>query len=199
METVFKRWFALISGLIIFALGLAFIIQANLGLGPWDVLHQGLSRLTGIPIGAVSIPVGLLIMLAWLPLGQRPGWGTLVNVVLIGVVIDLTLAILPHVEDMPIRGLLLAGGIIVAGVGSGLYLSANIGAGPRDGLMLGLAQRTGWSVRRVRTLLELIALVSGWLLGGAIGIGTVAFAFGIGPVVQVALRVFAGSGEGVKG
>ncbi|HEU5012417.1 MAG TPA: hypothetical protein VFT66_07725 [Roseiflexaceae bacterium] len=184
------RWLTLLAGLIMFGVGLALIVRANLGLGPWDVLHQGLSRHTGVPIGTVSIPVGLLILLAWLPLGERPGWGTLLNVVMIGLVLDGVLLLLPDVANLAARAVLLVAGIVVTGAGSGLYLSAQIGAGPRDGLMLGLSRKTGWSIRTVRTLIELSALVVGWLLGGTVGIGTLAFAFGIGPIVQVALRVF---------
>lgn len=185
-----KRWLILLAGLVVFGVGLALIVRANLGLGPWDVLHQGLSYHTGISIGLVSIPVGLLILLVWLPLGERPGWGTLLNVVVVGLVLDGVLWLLPSISDVLARSALLGGGIVVAGVGSGLYLSAQIGAGPRDGLMLGLARKTGGSIRLVRTLIELGALVIGWLLGGTVGIGTLAFAFGIGPIVQVALRVF---------
>ncbi len=185
-----RHWLTLLAGLAVFGAGLALIVRANLGLGPWDVLHQGLSRHTGIPIGTVSIPVGLLILLAWLPLGERPGWGTLLNVVMVGLVLDGMLLLLPEPGNGMMRVALLVAGIVVAGIGSGLYLSAQIGAGPRDGLMLGLARKTGWSIRMVRTLIELSALVVGWLLGGTVGIGTLAFAFGIGPIVQVALRMF---------
>ena len=185
-----QRWLALFIGLLVFGFGLACIIHANLGLGPWDVLHQGLSIHTGIPIGTVSIPVGFLIMLGWLPLGERPGWGTLANVIVVGLEIDIVLWFLPPVEHPMIRAGLLVGGIVVGGIGSALYLSAHLGAGPRDGLMLGLARRTGWSIRLIRTLIELTALAGGWLLGGTVGIGTVAVAFGIGPVIQTALRFF---------
>jgi uncharacterized membrane protein YczE len=129
-------------------------------------------------------------LLAWLPLGERPGWGTLLNVVMIGLVLDGVLLLLPDVANLAARAVLLVAGIVVTGAGSGLYLSAQIGSGPRDGLMLGLSRKTGWSIRTVRTLIELSALVVGWLLGGTVGIGTLAFAFGIGPIVQVALRVF---------
>ena len=185
-----RRWLTLLAGLAVFGAGLALIVRADLGLGPWDVLHQGLSRRTGVPIGTVSIPVGLLILLAWLPLGERPGWGTLLNVIMVGLVLDGMLLVLPELGNAAAQVALLIAGIVVTGIGSGLYLSAQIGAGPRDGLMLGLARKTGWSIRMVRTLIELSALVVGWLLGGKVGIGTLAFAFGIGPVVQVALRMF---------
>jgi uncharacterized membrane protein YczE len=188
----FKRWAMLLIGLICFGTGVALMVRSNLGLGPWEVLHQGIARQTGIAIGTVSILIGVPIMLAWLPLGQRPGWGTCVNIVLIGLVTNQVLASLPLVANLAVAVLLLIGGILLIGIGTGLYLSAEMGAGPRDGLMLGLARRTGWSIRRVRTLIELTVLVLGWLMGGTVGVGTVAFAFGIGPVVQAALWVLTG-------
>jgi uncharacterized membrane protein YczE len=190
MQPNIKRWTNLIIGLTCFGLGVALMVRADLGLSPWEVLHQGLSEQTGIPIGMVSILMGVPILLAWLPLGERPGWGTLVNIVLIGLVTDLALLALPDVSLLALRAALMIGGILTVGVGSGLYLGAAMGAGPRDGLMLGLARRSGWSVRLIRTLLEVAVLAAGWLLGGTVGIGTLAFAFGIGPVVQAALRLF---------
>ena len=185
-----RHWTNLLIGLICFGIGVALMVRANLGLSPWEVLHQGISEQTGIPIGTVSILLGVPILLAWWPLGQRPGWGTVVNIVLIGVVTNLTLDALSPAASLAVRALLMIGGILVIGAGTGLYLSAEMGAGPRDGLMLGLSRRTGGSVRLIRTLIEVAVLVIGWLLGGTIGVGTLAFAFGIGPVVQVALRLF---------
>ena len=187
IQTRVQRWALLLIGLTCFGIGIACMVQSNLGLGPWDVLHQGIARQTGIPIGMVGILVGLPIMLAWWPLGERPGWGTAINIVLIGVVTDLVLAVLPPALNLTVAALLLIGGILLIGVGSGLYLSAEMGAGPRDGLMLAIARRSGGSLRLVRTLIEVTALAAGWLLGGTVGIGTLAFAFGIGPVVQAAL------------
>ncbi|MBC8162137.1 MAG: hypothetical protein H7Z42_13070 [Roseiflexaceae bacterium] len=184
-----KRWVMLLAGLVLYGVGIALMVRSQLGLNPWDILHQGISERTGISIGVVGIFTGVLIMLAWFPLGQRPGWGTLVNIVLIGLVTDAALAILPDVTMVALRVLLLAGGILAIGFGSGLYLSADMGAGPRDGLMVGLTRTTGWNVRTVRTAIELTVLVIGWVLGGTVGIGTLAFAFGIGPVVQFALRL----------
>jgi uncharacterized membrane protein YczE len=191
-KKTFKRWSVLIIGLTCFGIGVALMVRSNLGLGPWEVLHQGIARQSGLAIGTVSILIGVPIMLAWLPLGQRPGWGTCVNLVLIGLVTNLVLAALPPAANLAVAVLLLIGGILLIGIGTGLYLSAEMGAGPRDGLMLGLARRTGWSIRRVRTLIELTVLVLGWLMGGTVGVGTVAFAFGIGPVVQAALWVLTG-------
>jgi len=166
------------------------IIRGNLGQGPWDVLHQGIARQTGISIGVASILTGIPVVLAWWPLGQRPGWGTLANLIVIGVVVDLTLQYVPVAQNVVIGTILLIGGILITGFGSGMYLSSAMGAGPRDGLMLGIARRTGWSVRIVRTLIEVVVLTIGWLLGGNVGIGTLAFALGIGPAVQASLRLF---------
>lgn len=177
------------GGIVVASLGIALMIRANVGLGPWDVLHQGLSGQTGISIGMISILVAVPIMLCWLPLGERPGLGTLINIVLIGVALDLFLLVAPVPTWLPAQAAQMAAGVVVMGIGSGLYLSAGMGAGPRDGLMMGLVRRTGLSVRLVRTLIELSVLGLGWLLGGSVGIGTLAFAFGIGPVVQATLQV----------
>lgn len=189
----YHRWGLLILGLIFFGVGIALMVRSELGLNPWEILHQGISNRTGLPIGMVSILAGVPIMLAWLPLGQRPGWGTLINIVLIGLVTDGTLAVLPPMPSVAVRAALLIAGILAIGIGSGLYLSADMGAGPRDGLMVGLTRKTGWNVRTVRTAIEVSVLAVGWLLGGTVGIGTLAFAFGIGPVVQWALKFFRGA------
>lgn len=190
-----RRWVFLLTGLVLFGAGIALMVRAELGLGPWEVLHQGISRATGIAIGTVSILLGLPIMLAWLPLGQRPGVGTLLNIVLVGGVTDVVLQIMPEVHNILLRVALLLIGILLIGIGSGAYLSSAMGAGPRDGLMLGLTKRTGWNIRITRTLIELSVLLIGVLMGGTIGVGTLAFAFGIGPVVQVALPMFARLGS----
>lgn len=185
-----NRWIKLFVGLVLFGTGVALMVASDLGLSPWEVLHQGISERSGIPIGTVSIMLGLPIMLMWLPLGQRPGWGTLANIIMIGLVTDIVLLVLPPSDNLVARASLLIAGILLIGFGSGLYLGANMGAGPRDGLMVGFTRKTGWNVRTVRTILELAVLAVGWLLGGTVGIGTLAFAFGIGPVVQIALKLF---------
>ncbi|MGH9184004.1 MAG: YczE/YyaS/YitT family protein [Acidimicrobiales bacterium] len=169
--------------------GIALMVRAELGLGPWDVLHQGLSRRSGVPIGTVTILVGLAVLGLWVPLRQRVGVGTVVNAVVVGAVVDGSLWALPHVVPLAVRVPLLAGGVVAVGVGSGLYIGTGLGPGPRDGLMTGLARRGG-SIRRVRTGIELTALAVGWLLGGSVGIGTVTFALSIGPLVQVSLGRF---------
>lgn len=176
----------LLPGLVMCGVGLALMVLADLGLGPWDALHQGLSERTGLPIGTVGIVVGLVVLAGWVPLRQRPGVGTLCNVVLIGLVIDAVLAVAPQPHAIAVRAACLVAGIAGMGVGSGLYIGAGLGPGPRDGLMTGLAAR-GHSVRRARTVVEVAALGLGWALGGTVGVGTLAFALAIGPLVQVAL------------
>jgi uncharacterized membrane protein YczE len=176
-------------GLVLFGLGLAFMVVADLGLAPWEVLHQGISRRTGVPIGTVGIITGLLVLVAWIPLGERIGIGTVANVILIGIVIDLTLWGLPERLDQPVlRWVALGGGLLLVAIGSGYYIGAGLGPGPRDGLMTGLHRRTGYAIGAVRAVLEISVLIAGWLLGGTVGIGTVAFAFGIGPMVQFFLN-----------
>lgn len=176
----------LLPGLVICGVGLALMVLADLGLGPWEALHQGLSERTGVPIGTVGILVGFVVLAGWVPLRQRLGVGTLCNVVLIGLVIDAALAVAPQPEGLAARTACLVGGIAGMAVGSGLYIGAGLGPGPRDGLMTGLAAR-GHSVRRARTVVEVTALAVGWALGGTVGVGTLAFAFAIGPLVQASL------------
>lgn len=180
----------LLFGLVLCGLGIASMVAGDLGLGPWDVLHQGIAERTGIPIGTVTIGVGALVMLLWLPLRERPGLGTLVNVVLIGVVIDLTLLWLETPESLLLRAAMMAAGPVLFGIGSGFYIGSGLGPGPRDGVMTGLAAR-GLPIAGVRTTIELSALGVGWLLGGTAGLGTIVFAFGVGPVVHWALPRFA--------
>ena len=194
--SVARRIPKLLVGLVIFGLGIAVQAQAGLGLGPWEALHQGISRQTGVPLGTVSILLGIPILLAWWPLGERPGIGTVLNIVLIGLATNVGLAVLPTPgsDQLWLQLVMMTTGIVMVGVASGLYLAADLGAGPRDGLMTGLHHRFGWSITRGRTLIELTVLAIGFLLGGTVGLGTVAFALGIGPIVQWSLRVFDPSG-----
>jgi uncharacterized membrane protein YczE len=177
------RLYRLFAGLTTMGVSIAFMVRSELGLAPWDVLHQGLSELTGVPLGTVGILVGVLVLGLWAPLRQRPGVGTIANALVIGIVIDVTLWALPTIGWAPGRWLLMPLGVVGLALGSGLYIGAGLGAGPRDGLMTGLAAR-GLSLRLVRTGIEVIVLVIGVLLGGTIGIGTVALAVSIGPLVQ---------------
>jgi uncharacterized membrane protein YczE len=190
-----RRLPSLVFGLILFGLGIALMAEAGLGLGPWEAFHQGLGRMTGHEIGTISVLLGIPILLLWWPLGERPGIGTLLNVVLIGTATNIGIALFPSAVGVGAQLGMMLTGLVTIGLGSGLYLAADLGAGPRDGLMTGLHHRFGWSIRRARTLIEVTVLALGWLLGGSIGLGTVAFALGIGPLVQFFLGVFDRSGR----
>lgn len=177
----------LMGGLVLFGWGAAAMVIADLGLAPWEVLHQGISVKTGIPIGTVGILTGLLVLLAWIPLRERIGIGTVLNVICIGLVIDMTLFLVDYgSEPMWLRIVLMLGGIVLFAVGTGFYIGAGLGPGPRDGLMTGLARR-GLRIGPVRVAIEVSALVIGWFLGGTVGVGTVLFAFGVGPLVEILL------------
>jgi uncharacterized membrane protein YczE len=178
-----RRLPRLVLGLVACGTGIAFQVQGELGLGPWDVLHQGLADLTGISIGTVNILVGVVVLLGWIPLREKPGIGTVLNVLLIGATIDVWLLFLPQPGSLWLRLVYMALGPIGFGIGSGLYIGAGLGPGPRDGLMTGIAAR-GHSVQVVRTGIELGALALGWVLGGTVGLGTVVFAVTIGPIVH---------------
>lgn len=173
----------LLGGLVLFGLGIALMVRADLGLAPWDVLHQGVSERTDIAIGNVTILTGMAVLLLWIPLRERWGVGTVLNVLVIGLVVDATLALVDAPQAMWQRVVFLVAGIFAFGPGSGFYIGAGLGPGPRDGLMTGLARR-GLSVRSVRTGIELTALVVGAVLGGSVGVGTVAFAMTVGPNVH---------------
>ncbi|WP_341716873.1 hypothetical protein QQG74_23315 [Micromonospora sp. FIMYZ51] len=186
-----RRLTQLFLGLLLYGFSMALMIRSELGLNPWDVFHQGLSQLTGLSMGTVVIAVGFLVLLAWIPLRQRPGLGTLANVVVVGLAVDATLALMPPVESLAVRGALLVAGIVGNGAATALYLGARLGPGPRDGLMTGLvARRPGWSLRLVRTVLEVGVLAVGALLGGTVGAGTIAYALAIGPLAQLFLPWF---------
>jgi uncharacterized membrane protein YczE len=178
-----RRLPRLLGGLALFGIGIGLMVRADLGLGPWDVLHQGVAERTGATIGTVTILTGVVVLLLWIPLRERPGLGTVLNALLIGLVADATLAVVDEPSAMPVRVALLVAGIFVFGPGSGLYIGAGLGPGPRDGLMTGLARR-GRPVRVVRTGIELTVLALGAALGGSVGIGTVLFALTVGPNVH---------------
>jgi Predicted membrane protein len=180
---VLHRLLNLHLGLVLFGISVALMVRADLGLDSWDVLHQGLARRTGLPFGWVVNGVGGLVLLLWLPLRQRLGVGTVSNVIVVGLVADATLGVLPQPHDLMIQVTLLVAAIMLNGVATGLYVGAGLGPGPRDGLMTGLAAR-GHSLRAVRTSIELTVLLVGWLLGGTVGVGTLAFAVAIGPLVH---------------
>jgi uncharacterized membrane protein YczE len=182
-----RRLVQLFAGLLLYGVSLALVLRAGLGLAPWDVLHQGLAKRTGVSIGVVLIVVSFVVLLAWIPLRQRPGFGTLANAVLVGVFVDLTLHVLGDAHGWALRIVLLVSGVLLNGLATALYIGASLGAGPRDGLMTGLVRRTGRSVRLVRTVLEVSVLALGFLLGGTVGVGTVLYALAIGPVAHALL------------
>ncbi|MDO0931493.1 hypothetical protein QQY66_07335 [Streptomyces sp. DG2A-72] len=186
-----RRLIQLYAGLALYGASSALLVEAGLGLEPWNVLHQGLAELTGLTIGVVSIVVGAAVLLLWIPLRQRPGLGTVSNVFVVGIAMDGTLALLPAAHSLAVRIPLLLAGILLNGVATGLYIAARFGPGPRDGLMTGLHQRTGRSIRLMRTTVEVAVVVTGFALGGTIGVGTLLYAVSIGPLAQLFLRVFA--------
>jgi uncharacterized membrane protein YczE len=181
----------LYAGLALYGASSALLVESGLGLEPWGVLHQGLAELTGLSIGVVSIIVGAAVLLLWIPLRQRPGLGTVSNVFVVGIAMDATLAAVPATHGLALRIPLMLAGIVLSGVATGLYIAAHFGPGPRDGLMTGLHRRTGRSIRLMRTAVEVAVVITGFVLGGTIGIGTVLYAVSIGPLAQLFLRVFA--------
>ncbi|RKT57967.1 YczE/YyaS/YitT family protein [Saccharothrix australiensis] len=182
-----RRLTQLVAGLWLYGASMALQIRATLGLDPWDVLHEGLTKRTGLSFGVVTILVGALVLLCWAPLRQRPGVGTVCNVLLIGVAVDVTLAVLPAPAELLPRTLFLVAGIVLNGLAAAVYIGARLGPGPRDGLTTGFCARTGASLRLVRTAVELAVLAVGWSLGGTIGVGTVLYALAIGPLTQAFL------------
>jgi uncharacterized membrane protein YczE len=178
-----------IVGLVVAGSGVALIVAADIGLAPWDVLHKGISRHTGIGVGTVIIIVGFALLLLWIPLRVRPGLGTILNAVLIGGTVNVVLPHLPEPDNVALQILEMAAGVVAFGIGTAMYIGAGLGPGPRDGLMTGIAAR-GYSLRLVRTGIEITVLATGWVLGGSIGLGTAVFALTIGPIVHHFLGVF---------
>ncbi len=186
-----RRLSQLLLGLVLYGASMALMIEAALGLDPWDVFHQGVAERTGVRFGVVVIAVSVLVLLLWIPLRQRPGVGTIANVVVIGVAVEAGLAALPTPGALWARMGFLAGGILLNGVATGLYIGARLGPGSRDGLMTGfVARHPRYSVRLVRTVIEVTVLAAGWLLGGTVGLGTVAYAAAIGPLAHVFIPLF---------
>ncbi|MFF0475476.1 YitT family protein [Streptomyces sp. NPDC004284] len=185
-----RRLVQLYAGLALYGVSSALLVRSGLGLEPWGVLHQGLAEKTGLTIGVVSIVVGAVVLLLWIPIRQRPGLGTVSNVFAIGLAMDGTLALVPDVDGLLRQVPLLLLGIVLNGVATGLYIAARFGPGPRDGLMTGLHRLTGRSIRLVRTSIEVVVVATGFLLGGSVGVGTVLYALAIGPLAQFFLRRF---------
>ncbi len=185
-----RRYAQLLAGLVLYGATAAMLVLAGLGLDPWDVLHQGLSRTAGLGIGTWAILVSFVVLLGWWPLGQRPGVGTVANAIVVGAVIDLMLSLLHPPHSMWARAALLAGGVAGNGIATGLYIGAGLGRGARDGLSTGIAGR-GHSMRVVRTSIEATVLITGFLLGGTVGIGTVLYALAIGPITHQTIPALA--------
>ncbi len=185
-----RRGLHLLIGLFCYGFSLAMMIRATLGVSPWDVLGQGASLRTGVPFGVMTIIIGAVVLLLWIPLRQRPGIGTLLNVLLVGPSAEVGLAVLAEPSALWARILLFTGGLVLLAVASGLYIGARLGPGPRDGLMTGVNSRFGTPIWLVRTAIEGTVLLLGWLLGGTVGVGTVAFALLIGPLINITLPLF---------
>lgn len=186
-----RRFAQLFVGLFLYGIGIALIVRGELGVAPWDVLTQGIAKQTGWSFGLITVIMSGVVLLLWIPIRQKPGFGTVMNALLVGPFADIGLWLIPPGLDLWIRALLLPAGIVVLAVATGLYIGAHFGPGPRDGLMTGLHRVTGWRIWIVRTGIELIVLAAGWLLGGNVGIGTVAFALLIGPLCGFTIPLFA--------
>jgi len=184
-----RRLVQLYLGLLLYGFSTSLLVLSGLGLAPWDVLHQGLAKHSNLAIGTWSIIIGLFVLLLWIPLRERPGIGTVSNVVFIGGTMDVVLAHLSPPHELALRIVCLVVGVVLNGVATGAYIGAGLGPGPRDGLMTGLARR-GHSIRVVRTSLEASVVVIGWLLGGTVGVGTVLYALSIGPLAHVFVPFF---------
>ncbi|HCJ0622616.1 hypothetical protein FMK97_06245 [Klebsiella variicola] len=185
-----RRLLQLYIGLVLYGVSTALFVHANLGADPWDVFHLGAAKQLGISFGTVIILTGAAVLLLWIPIRQMPGLGTVSNVIVLGLAADATLAVLPPLESLVARSVLLVGAIVLNAIATGMYIGAGFGPGPRDGLMTGLHARIGWSLRGIRTAIELTVLVIGWLLGGKFGVGTVIYALSIGPLIQLCLPWF---------
>jgi uncharacterized membrane protein YczE len=182
------QWLRLGLGLTLFGISSSIMVRANVGLGSWDVFGQGIAKQLDIRFGTAAILVGALIMVLWVWLRLNPGVGTVANILWIGMIVNWTLPLFPEQTELLMQYVSFGFGIVLMGFATALYLSAKLGSGPRDGLMLGLSRKMGWSVRRTRTTIEIIVLITGWLMGGTVGIGTVLFAVTIGPVIQFMMR-----------
>jgi len=189
-QALTRRLGQLYAGLVLYGFSMALLVRARLGVMPWDVLHQGVARTVGGSLGTVSIVVGALVLLLWIPLRQRPGVGTVSNVLVIGLAVDASLAVLPRVDGIVLRSALVVAGVLLNAVATAAYIGVRLGPGPRDGLMTGLVRRTGRSVRVIRTSIEVVVVATGWLLGGTLGVATALYALAIGPLVQPLLPVF---------
>jgi uncharacterized membrane protein YczE len=185
-----RRVLQLLIGLALYGFADGLCVQAGMGVDPWTVFAQGVAVHTGIGIGWITNIIGLAVLLLWIPLRQRPGLGTILNILLVGTFIQLTVTVVPAASGLPAQLAMLLIGVVLVAVASGLYIGAHFGPGPRDGLMTGMHGRFGWPIWVCRLSVESTVLIVGWLLGGTVGIGTVIFALGIGPLVHIALPLF---------
>lgn len=191
MRGLLARLVQLNIGLFLYGFTMAMLVESTLGLDPWDVFHQGIAQHVSLSFGQVVIVTGAVVLLLWIPLRQMPGIGTVLNVLVIGLAADIGIAVISQPDDLWLRILLLVGGIVGNAFAGALYIGAALGSGPRDGLWLGLVRRTGRSVRLWRTIIEVTVLAVGFVLGGTVGVGTVLYAVGIGPLVQLFLPLTA--------
>lgn len=186
-----RRFVQLFTGLFLYGIGIALVVRGELGVAPWDVLTQGIAKQTGLNFGLITVITSGIVLLLWIPIRQKPGFGTVMNALLVGPAADVGLWLIPQGLDLWVRIVLLAAGIVVIAIATGLYIGAHLGPGPRDGLMTGLHRVTGWRIWIVRTGIELVVLAVGWMLGGNVGIGTIAFALLIGPLCGYTIPFFA--------
>jgi uncharacterized membrane protein YczE len=182
-----RRLPQLLAGLTLYGVSMALMIRAALGLDPWDVLHQALATRTGLTFGTITAIVGAIVLLCWIPLRQKPGVGTVANILIIAIAVDATLAVVTQPSSLIVRIALLVAGVVLNGLAAATYIGVRLGPGPRDGLMTGFTAKTGLSLRLVRTAIEITVLATGWLLGGTVGIGTIIYALAIGPLTQAFL------------
>lgn len=185
-----RRLVQLYVGLCLYGMSTAMFVRANLGADPWDVFHLGVGKVFSLDIGTVMIVTGALVLLLWIPIRQRPGLGTISNVIVLGLAANATLAVLHTPEALWLKVTLMVAAVVLNALATGMYIGAGFGPGPRDGLMTGLHARTGWSLRGIRTTIEVTVLVIGYLLGGSVGVGTLVYALAIGPLIQLCLPWF---------
>lgn len=182
-----RRIATLLVGLFFYGIGISLMVRAALGVAPWDVLALGIENQTGWNFGLITVGISLVVLLLWIPLRQWPGIGTVLNTLLVGPCANIGFALFPEADALWVRGLYLLTGILTIGLATGLYIGSHFGPGPRDGLMTGLVRRTGWKIWQVRSSIEIVVLSIGWALGGNVGIGTLLFAFGIGPICNITI------------
>ena len=182
-------FFFLCFGLTLFGVGEGLLLVSAAGASPWSVFAQGIHLSVGLSVGAITIIISILVLLLWVPLSQKPGMGTILNALIIGIMIDICIKFVPTPEDFISQIFLAVAAVLIVGLGGGIYLVANLGAGPRDGLMIGLQKKTNFPIAAVRATLEITVMSIGWYLGGTVGVGTLLFAFGIGPAVALSLFI----------